>query len=142
MSTFGCSATDRLALMTPPEQVPEQVLFAARAVSLDDGAMRVEAEGELDLATAPQLEEVLRRELDGGGLVVLDLSGVTFMDSSGLHAILTVVRAANETGTRMQITGSMLPQVKRLIEITGLQDVFHTDGDSPRRPEAWPLSGR
>jgi anti-sigma B factor antagonist len=132
MSTLGRSAIDRSSPVTPPEQVPEQVLFAARAVALEAGAVRVEAEGELDLATAPELEELLRRELDGGVLVVLDLSGVRFMDSSGLHAILTTIRAANQNGTRMRIAGSMLPQVKRLIEITGLQDVFRTDGDSQR----------
>jgi anti-sigma B factor antagonist len=131
MSTLGSSATNLPAAMTSPEQVPEEVLFVARAVPLEGGAVRVEAEGELDLATAPHLEEILRRELDGGVLVVLDLSGVRFMDSSGLHAILTMIRAANQDGTRMRIAGAMLPQVKRLIEITGLQHVFHTDGDSP-----------
>jgi anti-anti-sigma factor len=124
MRTLGCSTTDRSAVMTPPEQV----LFAARAMPLADG-VRVEVEGELDLATAPQLEELLRRELDAVGLVVLDLSGVSFMDSSGLHAIITMIRAANEDGTRLRIAGSMLPQVQRLVEITGLQDVFHTGSD-------------
>jgi anti-sigma B factor antagonist len=108
---------------------PEQVLFAARAVRLDGYAVCLEVEGELDLATAPQLEEMLCRELDADHEVILDLSGVTFMDSSGLRAIVTSTRAANSNGARLRISGSLLPQIRRLIEITGLQGVLPMERD-------------
>jgi anti-sigma B factor antagonist len=123
-STLGNSPIDPPTAMTRPEQV----LFAARAVPVDDGAVRVEAEGELDLASAPQLEELLRRELAAAGTVTLDLSRVTFMDSSGLRVIITVLRDANANGTRLRVAGSMLPQLQRLIEITGLQGLLPVDG--------------
>jgi anti-sigma B factor antagonist len=110
---------------------PEQVLFAVHTVPLEDGAVRVEAEGELDLATAPQLEELLRRQLDASGDVTLDLSRVTFMDSSGLQAIIAILRGANTNGTRLRIAGSMMPQIQRLIEITGLQDILPVDDGRP-----------
>jgi anti-anti-sigma factor len=44
--------------------------------------------GELDDSTANLLAEVLRQEGRGSGDVVLDMSGVTFMDSSGVHVLL------------------------------------------------------
>jgi anti-sigma B factor antagonist len=110
----------------------EQTPFTARAVPLDEQAVCVEVEGELDLATAPQLEVLLRRELDAGHDVMLDLSAVTFMDSSGLRAIITSTRAANSNGTHLRIGGSLLPQIRRLIEITGLREVL------PMEPEPLP----
>jgi anti-sigma B factor antagonist len=120
---------DSLIDSQSPMNHPAQLLFTARAITADDGGVRVEVEGELDLATAPQLEEVLRRELAANGAVILDLSRVTFMDSSGLRAIITMIREADHRGQRLRVAGSMLPQLQRLIEITGLRDVLPVDSE-------------
>ena len=64
----------------------------------DPGALKLEldrrgnaaviyASGEIDLATAPELEAVLARAIRRSAMVRLDLSEVTFMDSSGIHAL-------------------------------------------------------
>ena len=53
------------------------------------GASAIAVEGELDLETAPQFtEEVEVAVWDTVGAFVLDLSGLSFLDSSGLHALL------------------------------------------------------
>ena len=72
--------------------------------------------GELDVATAPQLAAVLdglasQREL------ILDLSGVSFLDSRGLHAILAVAQARNGDGP-IVIRPSQV--VRRLFEVLAL----------------------
>jgi anti-sigma B factor antagonist len=64
----------------------------------DKGLVRIEVEGELDLATAPELEETLGRELGAGNHVVLDLAAVTFIDSTGLHTILSALQACGKNG--------------------------------------------
>jgi STAS domain len=58
--------------------------FAIRVASIRDGSVRVRVERELDLSTAPQLDQALRREIMAGNKVVVDLSGIAFIDSSGL----------------------------------------------------------
>jgi anti-sigma B factor antagonist len=62
----------------------------AFSISVDNQGARavVEPRGELDLATAPELEAVLGERLDAGQEVVVDLRRLGFMDSTGLRVIL------------------------------------------------------
>ena len=78
--------------------------------------MQLALTGELDLATIPELEDRLRRLRAAGNNVELDLSGVEFMDASGLHVI---ARAMSEAGERRWLTISprLSPQVRRLFEM-------------------------
>jgi anti-anti-sigma factor len=70
-------------------------------------------EGEIDVAAAGAFGEALDQAAALGPLV-LDLSGVTFMDSSGLHVLLRAAEAAN--GTPVVIT-SMGRAVRRLFNV-------------------------
>ena len=83
-------------------------------------ALVLEPRGEIDAATAPDLKVALDRAADAGAReVVLDLSGVSFVDSRGL----TVMVAAHE---RLAANGASLlticadPFVRKLFEITGM----------------------
>jgi anti-anti-sigma factor len=49
----------------------------------------VTLDGELDCQTAPQLADALRRSADGGRPVIIDLSRLQFIDSSGLHVLMS-----------------------------------------------------
>jgi anti-sigma B factor antagonist len=86
-----------------------------------DRTLVVEVEGELDLATAPLLEEKLN-EVESGGAprVLLDLDRVEFMDSSGLHVLLRHV-LWSEDGTRYAVTRGSA-QVQRLFRASGVID--------------------
>ena len=76
--------------------IPEA--FSVRTEQHGDAAVVVPT-GELDLATAPALEDALGRAFDGGsGRVVLDLRELEFIDSSGLRTLLTARRRAEEAG--------------------------------------------
>lgn len=67
----------------PPAPVPAPG-FSCISIAPGSGLARLSLSGELDVATAPRLEEALS-DVDDAVVVILDLSDVSFMDSSGLH---------------------------------------------------------
>lgn len=76
--------------------------------------------GELDLATAPQLErELLNAEANGVQHLVVDLSGVEFIDSTGLHALLRAEERAAADGRRLSLRPGPNPvqRVFRLLRV-------------------------
>lgn len=79
----------------------------------DDG---YRLEGELDMATAAGLTELLRAAADENDPVVLDFSGVSFMDSSGLRALLEGAGLPNGSGPVVIVNPS--PQVRRVLDIS------------------------
>jgi anti-sigma B factor antagonist len=78
--------------------------------------------GELDLDTAPQLEEELASvRVDGASRLVLDLRRLTFMDSTGLRLVIRWDTVAQDEGFEFAIVpGSDV--VQRVIRLTGMDD--------------------
>jgi anti-anti-sigma factor len=68
-----------------------------------DGRAIVLVRGELDLATAPDLEEVVSERMDAGQEVVLDLRELEFMDSSGLRVLVVAHARAADGGPRFAV---------------------------------------
>jgi len=93
--------------------------------SRNDGHVVIEVAGELDIATAPLLHERLADiiEAQGNLAVVLDLAGLTFIDSSGLTALVTAHKRLAAHGGRLNLTRPC-PATRRAIEITGLHRVL------------------
>ena len=86
-------------------------------VRREDGVVVVAPRGEIDLATAPRVRDALRAA--GSAEVVLDLTDVDFLDTSGLYVVLEHQRAADQRGLRFAIVpGSR--EIRRLFEMTGL----------------------
>jgi anti-sigma B factor antagonist len=80
--------------------------------------------GELDLASVTLLEgELGDPHCDGFGHIVIDLGGVGFMDSSGLHCLLRAEAAVNANGRRFSLRPGG-EQVQRLFELTRLVEHF------------------
>jgi anti-anti-sigma factor len=73
-------------------------------------------EGELDMATADALSQLLKEESMDGDPVVLDFSGVSFMDSSGLRAVLERAGQQNRQGPVVITNPSR--QVRRVLDIS------------------------
>ena len=94
--------------------------------------------GELDLVTAPQLEERLKCVIDStDGDIVVDLANVTFIDSTGLSAMLVAHDRLRHTDRVLAIRRPSV-QVVRLLEICGLCNLLEanpSDGDGSR-PQA------
>lgn len=85
-------------------------------------------QGELDVAGAPVLLEYL--QLTNAGLpedICLDLSGLDFVDSTGLSLLVTMHKRARADGTRFTICAPSQPFLK-LLKLTGLAYFFDFDG--------------
>ena len=81
----------------------------------------VHVAGELDIATAPQLDRTLRAARLQARLVVLDLRELTFMDCSGVHAIVDASTRARNVGRRLVLLRGA-PNVDRVFALTGSSD--------------------
>lgn len=90
-----------------------------------DGYAVVRAGGEIDTYTVHGFDEVMVVAASLSPHVVIDLADVTFVDSSGLGALLIARRSARERGGSMSLVAPP-PMVRRLLGSTQLHDVFAT----------------
>ena len=89
-----------------------------------DGSTVVFVRGDLDATGAPSLRAQLVATMESAPhQVVLDLSGVDFVDSLGLSMLVAAHRRADELGIEFQLA-SPSPQSRRVLEITRLTDLF------------------
>lgn len=107
--------------------MPDQLL-TIETTRLDAGNVRLRLTGELDYDTAPELiATAADLRGDGDEPVIIDLTGVTLCDSSGLSALLAVHHAAGA----IRLTG-VNPQLQRMLDRTGLSELLaaaHTADD-------------
>jgi anti-sigma B factor antagonist len=83
---------------------------------IEDGTPVVSLAGELDLTNAGQVRSVISDSLSGqAARLVFDMSGVEFMDSSGIALLASAVQKVQEVELR-----NPTPIVRRLVELTGL----------------------
>jgi anti-anti-sigma factor len=82
--------------------------------------------GELDLATAPDMEkQVLSACREGRRIVVVDLRELTFMDSTGVRTIVAAHQVAEESGTDLRVVRPPRESaVSRVIEISGIDEAL------------------
>jgi len=101
-----------------PTGPPPQELVIGR--NLDSGgAVLITLFGELDLATAGPLEQELDiAESEGTQSIVVDLSGLDFMDSTGLELLLLANQRAQSNGHDLSLLRGT-PCVQRVFELTG-----------------------
>jgi anti-sigma B factor antagonist len=91
------------------------------------GVLEVLAEGELDLATTPDLVGTVASQLAAAPSdVVLVLEGVTFIDSTGTIALLEVERAVLDAGHGLRLS-SPSEAVSQVLVLTGLLDRFEVE---------------
>lgn len=111
-----------------PATTPGFVTDFSLTFTRDSGAVVVGVSGELDCATAPILEERLVDLLtDQGNLsIVLDLAGMTFVDSTGLSVFVTAYRHLRERDGSLLLRGSSA-STRKVLEITGLDRVLPVD---------------
>lgn len=82
--------------------------------------------GELDLETAPQLQAQISALMsEGARRFVMDLSDVTFCDSTGLSVFVRTKNSSDQNGGDILLAGPQ-PGVKRILQISGLYDALGT----------------
>jgi len=100
--------------------------FEATAAQLDDGVRVIVVRGELDLSTASDLEGPLEEAVaSNDASVLIDLTDCEFIDSTGIALIVRawqrLDRAADGEGSGRVVICSDNSQVRRVLEITGLE---------------------
>ena len=89
-----------------------------------NGYVLVSVVGEVDVATAPEFRDRLREAIgEGPGIVAVDLTGVTFIDSTALGVLIEAKELCDAEGGTMRIAVSE-PRILKVFEITGLTELF------------------
>jgi len=113
----------------------EDVSFCCHEEVLDEGSVLVTAAGELDLHTCSEFQRVLAAARDRRpARLVVDLSEVTFIDSTALAALIVVQRGMQRP---LDVVVTR-PHLRRILVVTGLDTVFvlHRSIEEARRRAA------
>jgi anti-sigma B factor antagonist len=117
---------EALETLTALRSLDESPFGVAEEDEGAEGQRVVRLRGELDVATAPEFERALLRLRPQRQRVVLDLAELRFMDSTGLRILLKARRAAAEDGWIL-VLRSVPPNIRRLLELAGVQDAIPTE---------------
>ena len=89
----------------------------------------VRVHGDLDVASAPHLRETLRDLVaHGKSQIVVDASGVEFVDSAGLEVLLGGCHRAESANGRLALVCGPSSRVRRLLQVSGVDDVLRPHG--------------
>jgi anti-sigma B factor antagonist len=121
----GSTSEDDAPEPTWTAPVDEHLVVAVVAATADGDWAIVSASGEVDIASAPALSDAISTVSGPGALVILDLTGVSFMDSTGLSVLIRGFKALRDVGgeLRIVVTGARIP---RLLAVTRLDRIFLT----------------
>lgn len=100
-----------------------QVPFSVESRKVDTGETQVIVTGELDLATAPELERKLARSR---GRIVVDLRAVDFMDSTGIRVLLSHKARLEQNGGHLRLLIGSDP-IRKLFDMCGVTELFDID---------------
>ncbi|MGN9778464.1 STAS domain-containing protein [Micromonospora sp. H33] len=104
--------------------------FSVTYAERDGDAAHVWLSGELDLSTAGEFNAVLDRLAAAGAhRFLVDLSGLTFCDSTGIAAFIRADNRAAAQGGWLRLTGAT-GRVHRVLQVTGLAEVLRHDSDT------------
>ncbi|MGC4770039.1 STAS domain-containing protein [Micromonospora sp. DT44] len=104
--------------------------FEART-STAPGRIVVTLTGECDLAAQPELTTVLSAAVRAAAVVVVDVGGLRFLDSTGLHGLVTAHQAARADGRHLYAVNASGP-VATVLDITGVGNLLRPPADDPR----------
>jgi anti-sigma B factor antagonist len=96
--------------------------FSAYLADGSNGEARIKLAGEFDISGRELADDVLESVRDAGK-IVLDLSELEFIDSMGIHFVVTAHQAAEAAGREFRIVRGG-PEVERIFKLVGLSDVL------------------
>ena len=95
------------------------------ATVVESGATVITAAGRLDMIAAPELKSLVTAAVSQGHTpLVVDLTSVEFMDSSGMGALISGLRASRQASSDLRIAGATA-QVLAVLELTNINRVLH-----------------
>jgi anti-sigma B factor antagonist len=127
------------AVLAPGATAVGPPLFSCRRSDCAS-TVRLSVSGELDIATAPQLEHALAGAQADAALVILDLRELEFMDSSGAHLTVAASGRARQASGRLVVVRGPV-QVERIFGLVGLDRQLELVDHPPATPSAAVLDG-
>ena len=91
----------------------------------ENTTMTIAVEGRLETTTAPELEAVVKSELEGVTDLTFDFANLEYISSAGLRVILTAQKTMNKQGS-MKITGAN-EIVREIFDITGFSSIMNLE---------------
>jgi len=107
---------------------PEAAAPVIQVIEATDEIVALDLEGEFDISAAPELTAYAERVLAAGKDLIVNLSDVTFIDSSIIHALFAAEGQARKAGRTFVLQFGTHAAVERVLEITG------TDKALPNAP--------
>jgi anti-anti-sigma factor len=111
---------------SPPTEVPPEIGGTSFSVTTQshDGRRVIDVRGEVDVNTAPSLQPVFEEALKADGDVIVDLCGASFMDSSGLYALLVFRTRLEEHDRRLAVAVWPAGAIAMLFRVSGTDGLF------------------
>jgi anti-anti-sigma factor len=103
---------------------PHTPSFAMHERRDERGAVRLSLSGELDLAVADRLRGRMQQLARAHATVILDLSDLQFIDSSGLQVLITNFNLATHNGWQLRIDPNLTSPVRRAVELVGIDHIL------------------
>ena len=100
--------------------------------SQSDGVVQLRLGGELDLAAKPAVNDLVSRRLADAAItrLVIDLTDVTFIDSSGIGTLIGCRNLADRAGKTLQVIGAH-GRVARVLDLTGVGELLRGASTPP-----------
>ena len=115
------------------DEAPELLRISSATEDADgEGVTVLSLEGDLDLSMVEQFETAVRGLPDDAKVVVLDLTDLRFVDSSGIHAIVRTHSALDAAGTPCRVRLEPGSSVEEVLDMSGILEHLNLD----RSPEA------
>jgi anti-sigma B factor antagonist len=92
-------------------------------ISEQQGASVIAFTGEVDLESSPAAREILLKCLESTSKVIVDLSEVSYIDSSGVASLVEALQAAKKNGSQFSLAAASEP-TRRVLELARLDKVF------------------
>jgi anti-sigma B factor antagonist len=87
------------------------------------GVSIIVLKGDVDLESSPAAREILLKTINGAGRVLVDLSGVSYIDSSGVASLVEALQASKKDQTQFALAAVSEP-TRRVLELARLDKVF------------------
>ena len=91
----------------------------------DGAAMTLALEGRLDTTTAPDLEGVVKSELEGVSALTVDMAKLEYISSAGLRVLLSAQKLMNKQGEMKVVNSS--DDIKEIFDVTGFSDILNIE---------------
>jgi anti-sigma B factor antagonist len=98
-------------------------------LKIEHRGRRLYVEGEIDLTTADQFRAALEAAVAADPVVVIDMGGVTFIDASGLHALVDVADSLNGAAPLTLVNAKRAARLLDIVGLRGSRSLEIRDGD-------------